>query len=225
MGLGLLLIPALGSYWFLTRFDGTRDRMARATGYQVVIRSAIAGLVLFGIARLVVATADWALPQVGALWTRILPIADSGTSALSFVLGMAAAPVFNRLPCFARGKAQRQLAEEEGNLIELLVQDAIDNRRYAELSLQSGKVYIGLPLRSPLASRDQGDIAMIPILSGYRDEPTRQLVLERDYSQAIYSQINKKDWRLEDLRIVVPLREIVSARLFDPAAYTECNAA
>ena len=66
---------------------------------------------------------------------------------------------------------------------------------------------------------------MIPIVSGYRDEPTRQLALERDYSQAIYSQINKKDWRLEDLRIVVPLREIVSARLFDPAAYTECNAA
>ena len=149
LGLGLLLIPALGSYWFLTRFDGTRDRMARATGYQVVIRSAIAGLVLFGIARLVVAIADWARPQVGALWTRILPIADSGTSALSFVLGMAAAPVFNRLPCFDRGKAQRQLAEEEGNLIELLVQDAIDNRRYAELSLQSGKVYSGLPLKEP----------------------------------------------------------------------------
>ena len=142
MGPGLLLIPALGGYWFLTRFNNTRDGMGRVAGYHIVIRSAVAGLFLFVTAHLIVLALHWTCPQVAALWAQIVdpPVLYSDTSVLSFLLGMAGPQVLNRLPRFDRNKALLKLAREEGNFIELVVNDAIDDQRYLQLSLQSGKV-------------------------------------------------------------------------------------
>ena len=54
MGLGLLLVPALAGYLFLKWFHGTCYSLPRETGYHVVFKSAIAGVLLFFIARLFV---------------------------------------------------------------------------------------------------------------------------------------------------------------------------
>ena len=64
MGLGLLLVPALAGYLFLNWFNGTRYSLPRETGYHVVFQSAIAGVVLFVIARLLVVLANAVTPAI-----------------------------------------------------------------------------------------------------------------------------------------------------------------
>ena len=68
MGLGLLLVPALAGYLFLKSFNGTRYSLPRETGYHVVFQSAIAGVLLFFMARLFVVLANTFTPAVTESW-------------------------------------------------------------------------------------------------------------------------------------------------------------
>lgn len=92
---GLLLIPALGGYLFLIRFNGTRDRIARQSGYHVVFKAAVIGIVLFALARLLVVSMNDGVPVVGTLWKKAIDLQYSGTAALSVLLGWLAPFVAN----------------------------------------------------------------------------------------------------------------------------------
>ena len=81
MGLGLLLVPALAGYLFLNSFNGTRYSLPRETGYHVVFQSAIAGVLLFLLARLVVVLANTLAPAIAESWKIIVPLDYSGTAA------------------------------------------------------------------------------------------------------------------------------------------------
>ena len=67
----------------------------------------------------------------------------------------------------------------------------------------------------------ESDIAIIPALSGYRSHDTHELEITTDYAPVILDFV-KRGQVLEDLkdfRIVFPLAEVVSARLFDGDVY------
>ncbi|MCY3641831.1 MAG: hypothetical protein OXH37_12530 [Gammaproteobacteria bacterium] len=226
MGLGLLLIPALGGYWFLTRYHRTRDSLHRANGYHVVLRSAIAGLVLFLIARLTTTVVALYWPDVGQLWRRFFFSVDySGTSTLSVVLGFGAPYLLNRFT--NRNRAQRELAQHQGNLIELLIDEALDRKMFVEISLSNGKSYIGTPLMNGFPSREYADIAIIPAFSGYRDKETQELCISASYMPALSAIVGSRTdpgtLDAEDFRVIIPMREILTARLFDPEAYVQLN--
>ena len=60
------------------------------------------------------------------------------------------------------------------NLIEVLVNDAIQGNWYLELPLESGKSYVGLPLLTGyVESPEAGDVELIPLFSCYRTHETR----------------------------------------------------
>jgi len=92
---GVLLVPALGGYLFLIGFDGTRDRIARQSGYHVVLKAAVIGVVLFAVARLLVVTINDGVPIIGTLWKKAIDVQYSGTAALSVLLGWLAPFVAN----------------------------------------------------------------------------------------------------------------------------------
>ena len=56
MSLALLVLPAVGGYWFVTHFNFTRFQAVREPGYHILFRS-----VLFGILWYCVAAAVWFL--------------------------------------------------------------------------------------------------------------------------------------------------------------------
>ena len=97
MGLGLLLVPALAGYLFLSWFNATRYSLPRETGYHVVFRSAIAGVFLFFIARLFVVLANAVAPEIGSSWKPIIPLDYSGTAAITLILAAVLPPIINRL--------------------------------------------------------------------------------------------------------------------------------
>ena len=79
--------------------------------------------------------------------------------------------------------------------------------------MASGKVYVGQPAtRLDAHGGFDRDAALIPIVSGYRDPNSRELQLDTDYAWV------KPDLH-GDVRIFVPRREIVLARMFDLEAY------
>lgn len=219
MGLGVLFIPTLGGYWFLTHLNYTRYGVLRDSGYHVLFKSAIAGCSLVVVARLIIVFfLNPLLPRIGEIWESYVPFDYYGTATLSALLGFALPIVFNRF--YGKEKAARKTAAESGNLIELLIRESIDKEKLVELSLRSGKSYIGFVFESGIARHGESDVALIPMASGYRKEDTRELEITTDYAPVILETIEDPTSLVYgDFRIVIPMSEIVTARIFDPDVY------
>ena len=223
MALGWLLIPALGGYWFLMHCYRTRFSVERASGYHLFFQTAIAGGLLVVFAYMLTSLGAFLCPPSNDLWTSFVPFPYSGTAILSALLGVVLPPVIN----YGYGKedAAKQAAEESSELIELLLAESVGRQIYVELSLKSGKSYIGFALNTGLGVNSESDIAIIPALSGYRSHDTHELEITTDYAPVILDFVKRvqvlEDLRdfLRDFRIVFPLAEVVSARLFDEDVY------
>lgn len=216
MGLGLLLVPALAGYLFLRWFNGTRYALPRETGYHVVFQSAIAGVILFFLARVMVVLADRLAPAMGEWWGAVVPLDYSGTAAGTFVLAVLVPLVLNRLPRFHRSDARQRAAEGAGDQISLIIDRAMLRGSLVELSLSSGKSYVGSPIQGTFGHRDSGDVALVLVASGYRDESTRELVMTTNYAPVIDEWIDRP---LGDLTVAFPMRDVVSVRLFNQELY------
>ena len=216
MNLGLLLIPALGGYYLLSRTHLFRYWVARQTGYKLFFSAAIAGVGLLFAARLFAVSlpGDLAGPFV-AWWLDFAPFDYAGTVAISVVLALFLPEVANvftdKIKCAMRA------AKASGDLVECLMQEAVDSkgRMLVEVSTVGSKCYIGFALESGVAAGSEPDFAITPVVSGYRDKETRELRITRNYLPALkQSQLG-----VAEFRIVIPHAQIASARRIDPHAY------
>lgn len=217
MGLGLFLIPTLAGYWFLTHLHATRYVTLRASGYHVFFRAAIAGGVLFFFSYALLLSLEHVIPQIAAMWDDSVPIPYSGTAILSVLLGFILPIVGNQF--HREEKAARRAAKKSRDPIELLMVESIEQQKLVELSLKTGKSYVGFALEGGIT---QGEpyIALIPMASGYRDTATQELRLTTQYAPVIQASLEAvRDLVYEDFRIVVPIAEIMSARIFHPEVY------
>ena len=137
-------------------------------------------------------------------------------SELSVLLGFVLPFVANH--CYSQEKAARRIARESGDLIELLISESIEEQKVVEVSLRSGKSYIGFALESGITRQGEADIALIPIASGYRDKDTQELEITNYYAAVIKKSLDNPSTSpgrvYEDFQIVIPMSEIVSARIF-----------
>ncbi len=223
MGFSELLLPALGGYWLLTRLNLTRFRATRAWGYRVLFQSALAGVVLYIAAHSAVTLMQNHLPRFSRLAENLqsyLPGDYTDKVVLSIALGFVIPLLLNLL--FRAKPAARAAAKIHGDFIELLISDAVDGQELIEVTLESGKCYIGIAVESGIESYSEGhgDLSLIPMASGYRDNNTRELVITTDYASVINQSFeDPEDLELEDFRVVVPMERIQSARLFRPEVY------
>ena len=218
MSLGLLLLPAVGGYWFLTNWNYTRYQLERDSGYRLLFRSAIVGILLYCFSRAVTLAVDLICPSLTLLWDAHFPEPYTSEVALSLGLALVVPPLFN-LRCSSLQGARR-VATNAGDHIELLIDRAIEERKTIELSLRSRKTYIGAATESGIGAVSDTDVVLIPLLSGYRKEDTLELVVTTNYSEIISNYTGEGSGRtVRELRIVIPLSEVVSARLFDLDVY------
>ena len=221
MGLGWFLIPTLGGYWFLTHLNFTRYGALRDSGYHVFFRAAIAGGFLAALARLVVLFLNYSFPQAGEIWELYAPFPHSGTAVLSVLLGFVLPFIGNRF--YSQEKAARRIARESGNLVELLISKSIRQQKLIEISLRSGKSYIGFARESGITSQGESDIALIPMASGYRDKDTQELKITTDYARVIQESLKEppetSNLVYTDFQVVIPMSEIISARIFNFRVY------
>lgn len=222
MNLGLLLLPVLGGYLFLTRAYFTRYDTIRDSGYHLFFRSAAAGFGLVCASHLLLFFLDECFPPICESWKLHLPSEYDDTAILSLALGFVLPFLLNRFN--DRGKAAQQAAERRGGFIELLIADSRTRGKLVELSLRSGKSYIGFvngfSVESGMVRRDESDVSLIPMASGYRDNDTKELNITTDYAPVIREWLteSKPDSSHKDFSIVFSISEIVSARIFLPEA-------
>ena len=218
MPLSLLLLPAVGGYWLLTHCNYTRYRAERYSGYHLLFRSALYGVALYFAARFITFLLDLSWPSLTMLWEAHVSVPFTSEVMLSLVLAFLFPIGFNIFYDSERGA--RRTAGEVGDHIELLIDSSMRNRRLIELSLRSRKTYVGYATETGIGRNTDTDVILVPLLSGHRDTETLRLSLETNYDPVIetYMKTASSPTR-PDLRVVIPLSEIVTARLFELSLY------
>lgn len=218
MGLGLLIIPAIGGYWFLTHWNFTRYRAARSAGYHLFFGAAAWGILLFAISHVIVLTLHNCFELGETAWGTVFPSPYTDTVTLSVLLGLIAPYLLNLF--YKEEKAARGAAVEHGDGIELLIAESFRNHQFVEITLRTGKVYVGLPLEPAIAIQGEADVSLLPFASGYRNKDTQELTLTSYYGTVLQDALNEGEiQKADDLRVVVALSEIVSARPFIPEVF------
>lgn len=224
MGLGLALWPTLAGFLLLILARSSRYWAMRQSGHHLVFASAIAGVLLFAVARLLVVLLTGTFSPVEELWSVFAPFEYSGAVGLSFALAVIGGLGWNLCVARDRLRVAKKAALRSGDVIEWILQHAADNETFVEVSVKSGKSYIGLVRESGISGRQrEPDIALIPLASGYRDNVTRELRITRDYSNRIFKFQRRPEnipgFTYEDFRVVLPMPEVISARIFDPRIF------
>lgn len=218
--LGVVLVPALGGYLFLTRYARTRDRISRQSGYHVAFQSAAVGLLLFAFSRTGILILNEYAPIIGELWKRAIDVDYSGTATLSVLLGWFVPPIVNTP--IDRLAARRESARDAGDHIGLVVDEALSRRSMIAVTMAGGKVYVGVPLaRTFFARGDGGDLVLVPFYSGYRDKDTHELRLAVNYAKVMEEEHRSGDLDLREYRVAMPMSEVVSAQPFNRQSYDE----
>lgn len=215
MNLGLLVLPALAGYFFLTRTYLFRYQIQRESGYRLFFKSAIAGVALAVVARLIVFLFEATFPGFEAIWADYAPFEHSGLAAFCAVLALAVPPLLNKF--FGQDWSAKRAAETNGDLVELVMQESLERQVLVELTTQSGKSYVGLARASGVSAQGDADLSLMPLASGYRHKDTHQLVFTTHYASAIENFSGDP----EDFRVVLPRAEIMSARIFHPEVYRD----
>lgn len=213
MGLGLLLVPALAGYLLQTQLHFFRYRTLRESGQHVVFRSALTGSILVFFSQLIVHCISKYIPRPVDYINEVFGFEYTAAAVLSFFLALAVWPVGNCL--VSKDNAAIRAARENGELVGIFVTEAIGTGRYVEISMDTGKVYIGHVVESGIGMSSQFDFMIVPLFSGHREDKTNKLIVTQSYSRAI-DEIKKQGKRREELRIGMALSRVVLVRFFDP---------
>ena len=211
----LLLLPALGGYLFLTHCNATRDSIQVTSGYHVVFRSAVAGIVLFAVCRPLALLVNHLCPEISAVWRSLFQIAYSGTAALTVLFGAISPPLINFF--INRMEARRRTAARSSDRVGLIIDRALNTNSLVQVSLNDRKVYTGRPLHRAFDARlHDGDLILIPLWSTHRQIDTLEPQAPTNYAPVIRKAL-KDGQPLSNFGVAIPLSTVQSVRLFDPS--------
>lgn len=219
MNLEVLLLPALGGYWFISRAYITKYRLARDSGDRFYLAAALAGACFLLAGRVVEFWLDeYISADLVTWWNSFAPFKYSGTVAISSILAFFSPIIANQ--CQNEVAAAKKAAWESGDLIECVLQESIEKNSLVEVSLKNDKVYIGWTKTSGVDARDDCDVAVVPAVSGYRTQ-SRRIKLTTDYLPFLEEFDGNGGFSedVEQFRVIFPVTDIASVRHFDPQTY------
>ena len=216
-----LVVTVIAGYWFLTKAKFTRYGVVRQSGYHLFFNSAFWGIVLFFFGWCLATVWRLSYPEFDAWLERNAPFRNFDAIVVSIIFAVFL-PWF--LNCFAKPESVRKRISERnlkdhGQLIDWLLQDALESPSLVELSLKGGKSYIGYVTQIEMDTVSDADVGLIPVVSGYQDNDTRRLVITTNYSEIILKCEDEASefghLSIEDLEVLIPRKEISLARHFD----------
>ena len=210
MNTSLLVVPALAGYWVLSRTYILDFVVDRHVGYRFIFETALAGLGILAAAHFLVRVASHFLPWVAGLedgkcaWA---PFEHAATLATMVVIALAIPPLVNwKIPAAA---ARRAPVEE--SRFGWLPRESLEKGLLVEISTTTRKSYIGFVLGEDPQGWEQ-DVALLPVLSGYRDPESVRLRITANYSR-LPAEL------LQNYAVTIATKEIVSISRFDPQVY------
>lgn len=127
------------------------------------------------------------------------------------------------------GVIEKELKESDDSFSRMLL-IAMRNRLTVLINLDGSKVYVGYPLEFYSPYREHSWLQILPVMSGYRKEFNKELVLETDYEKTIHGFIKKKlnalrntrlPPRIDDFALTINMDRIQSITIFDIPLYVE----
>lgn len=232
MQFSTLLLPILGGVIFCRATTRFRYRLYRRKGYELFFLAATAGTILLGVSFAVsqlILSLEWGM-QSYAVWKSLSPeIPYLGTSILAFVLG-GTGYLWEWIDVRINSERTIVLKEvdEFGTEIELLLFQAVedsgallkaerddtDETRRVPLfivTLNSGKVFIGVITSAPDPYGKRSYLKLVKIASGYRTEKHDVQVVTRYDDLLAEAAANA-----EDFEVTVQLSSISYISPFDP---------
>lgn len=243
MPFNLLLLPLLGGFVFTRNWVHSRYYALRSDGHVLLFYAATAGAVFLLIAAFITCLLGPICTGIDHNWHVMSPFEHSGKAMLAFFLG---ATIWYPLNWFADDETaiDRVILRRQDSL-ELLLRTAMGEGKLVSLSVKNGKVYVGYVISTINPAFPMETLSLIPMMSGYRDEDTKKLVLTTQYTDA-FAQIEQEierrvieeartyqvtgkelenwiqdetDTELENFKIVIPVQEIQSANIFKIDTY------
>jgi len=232
----LVFLPLLAGYIFLHVSYRFRYRAKTLEGHRLVYETAIAGFVIFAVARFLVLGAD-ALDWIDPYWSTWRSMKSDvpllGTSLASLGLAALFGFISNTYVAWRVGGQQHPrpswtirfelakltalrsaLASSKNELKDLLSRSA-EEGDLVLLSMRDRKVYVGWVVDSPTPDRNETDLAILPIYSGHRRTDDLRVVLDTPYPIDRY----EGDLDPEDFIVALRVGEILSARQFDEEVF------
>jgi hypothetical protein len=237
------LLPLLGGYCFAYVWRVTAFTTKRVEGHHLYFRAALWGTMFFAVAlalRLTLlrnfppyqsfelALVDYLRPALKeepglALAGQTRRVEWVVTTIYSLLLGTVCSAVLNRFTP-RQWALQLSVSRFYGFLLEAQQEGTL-----VSLTLNTGKVYIGVLVETLDPIRDPVAITLLPTFSGNRDTEGR-LNLTTDY-EALYSALRRgraaqlglpADW-LSQFELTIRAGDIVTASPFSAAIYGEFN--
>lgn len=203
------LVPILAGYLFLTRTHLFKYAYKPKTHHRVFFEPAIAGggllLVAWFLTKMLggffedVGSPD----SVGSLWRRMFPFDNADVLGLTIILSVTIPPIINAR--VSDKDAANRWALESETARGRLLREAFEKGRLVEVVLANGQAFVGFVGRTPRPSDFEGDVALAPQLSGFRDDEKHRLVVTTEY-----------DEQGDDFRVVLMLGEMTFVSDFDP---------
>lgn len=217
--------PLIGGYWFLLTCNYTKFIVKEDSGYHLFFKSSMAAVIFLIVANVMVFIVNFFIDEtifnLFKATSELIPRGFDFTSILAMFIGFAFGYLLNYFSYSANRELTRA-AEDRGKYLFLMVQEAFEKSVMIEVTLNSGKVYIGSPLSEiPFESEY---LRMIPYFSGYREKETKKLIVSNAYAEEIESILNGDAQKsLQKFRVIILTNEIVSARLFYPEIFQKLS--
>jgi hypothetical protein len=237
------LFSVLGGYCFAYIWGPIAFTTKKAEGHHLYFRAALCGAVFFLIAlalRIALAlNSPTYLEFDTALVEYVAPALKEEPGLVSLARTRRAEWVVTAFYSLLLGTVcgvtanvftpRRWSARRSSSELDRLLLDANWDEHPITLTLNTGKVYVGLVLEAPNPFRERAAVALLPLLSGNRDDEGR-IQLTTDYEE-VYVALNlgkaaqlglRADWPSQ-FRLVVRADEIVTATRFSRDLYGEFN--
>ena len=216
-----LLLHAIAGYWFLLSYRNTKIQTKDAVSYHVLLRAAIAGSVLLLASHFILRGIGYIATEGVSTAQDLMPNLITLEVVASLVLARVTPSILHGLGLVESDHAiiSKQAKEASGH-VELLALEALEKNTPIEVTLRSRKVYVGYVKSVGVKSSRDGDLTLLPIMSGFRDVDTLDLTLDLVYTSTIQQFTSSPSGLAEDdFRLVVRLTEVITARLFNESVY------
>lgn len=188
MPFNLLLLPLLGGFIFITKWNRLRYYTMRMDGQRLLLSSACAGAAFLFVSTLLVGIGE--STQVGQainrVWHQTVPFEYSGRAALAFLLGTFLHLLLNRF--WVKDKEVQRVILDKADALEVMFRRAVGEKRLVAMTVKNNKVYVGRVTRNFNPAFPLEHINIVPVLSGYRD-PTDKRVLFNHFYLEVYDKL------------------------------------